>query len=1255
MFYSVDSFLDNNGFIGSSSSGPDSSNISDVEDTSSSNEFAKELKPKKGEVEVIEKRTQNSKTFKKKNGKHRTVIAAVPVHSKNSKGEWQDVNLNLIESKDDSIGEEDCYKGKKTPYEVAIFKNLNKPTIFEIDGEEIRFKFLQSKAAKVEVAGNKVIYQNAFQDTNIERETTYAGIKDTIILKSSKSPTEFTEEIKTDLEVKHENVDGTGYLLYLKDGEPIAATPCPYLIDAEDKFRYCEQDFTQKGNKYYLTIKANTDGLTFPIKIDPSITKYVNSTYDDTYVQTGVIKNYRSVKCWPHTNMYIGYEDGSWAIAGGKRYPKGNTRGYVQFRSLTNTIPSSAQVDSAYLKMYRYTGSSKQKQINLYEVTSAWNGATTDWYHQPGKGALRGSTTVKPTDGWYSWEIKSLVDDWVKRKKTNNGMTLWMNPESALCQIFYQSTGSCPLYLSVAWTEIPEPTGDMTLSLSINKSTGTVTASGKAKPNVDVKVYADNSAVGTSRSNSSGKYSVNFSLPLGAVRNIRAEAKDANGYLVQFSSTVKVLHYQVAEGESWQDIAQYYYSSSSASAVNKIKNFNNTSQGTPSASWHILIPDPLVSGLRSSYEKTRKDILAVVGNEPKRTYCAEPVDPITGNFVYQAEDISISGKGFSLEIVRTYNSRDSYFGPMGFGWNFSYNQQLSFYPDGTVALINADGRRDYYTLKNGVYCAPYGIFDDLTKNGNGTYTLTKKDKIKYYFNSTGKLTKSEDKNANKTTFSYSSSGLLTKVVDPSARALKFTYKGGTRLIEKIIDSTGRAWSLSYDNKNNLIKVTDPRGGETKYSYGGNHRMISFWTPGGDKFVTNTYDSEGRIIEQKDAKGKLFSFTYDVKNKKTVFKDRRGFKTTYFYDSKHNLVKMTDHKGKSETYAYDSNGNKIKMVDKEGHISRFAYDSLGNLTKIIDPLGKEIGFTYDSHDNLIKEIDALGRETKMAYDSKGNLTLLTDAMGNKTQFVYNSSGALTQMTDANGNKTQFVYDNYNNLIKITDPYQNSHSFAHDAGGRMLSSTDSKGKLTTFNYDKADNLTSRKDSLGNITSFAYDLNDNLTRITDANGKKTSYSYDELDRLIKVTDVLNHKTTYAYDAEDNLTQMTDAKGNKTSYEHDSLSNLNKFKDPKGSIWNYAYDAVGNMVKRVDANGKITTYVYDKNDQLIKIDYPDGGKASYAYDAVGNRVKMTDWQGTTIYTYDKLNRLTKVTYPDGKKAVYDYDKLGNPKRCQCLLLELV
>jgi RHS repeat-associated protein len=629
---------------------------------------------------------------------------------------------------------------------------------------------------------------------------------------------------------------------------------------------------------------------------------------------------------------------------------------------------------------------------------------------------------------------------------------------------------------------------------------------------------------------------------------------------------------------------------------------------------------------------------------------AEPVNTATGNYYSTAADLSLPGRGLAFVFSRSYNSADTYSGPLGTGWTHSLNLLLVQNADNSVSIKEGDGGVIGFTLSGGNYTpATPGVFDSLAKNGDGSFTLTRKNQTRLTWvvppGTTGlqRLTRIVDRNGNSQTLSYDSLGNLATATDTAGRPYSFTYDGNGHLIE-LTDPLGRALQYGYDASGRLTSFQDATGATTSYAYDASNRLVSATDPRGNVYLQNTYDSQGRVVAQKNARNFTTTFAYNTPaTGTTTITDPLGKVTKHVLDGLGRLSQQIDALGGSTSYTYDNNNLQLSVTDPLGRVQSSAYDANGNPLSMTDPAGKTSSFTYDAKNNLLTSKDRLGRTSTFTYDSAGDLLTSTDPGGNTNTFTYDSFGEVLTARNGRGFATSFQYDSAGDLTRTTDALGGTITMAYDGVGRLTSVQNQLGKTATRTYDAANRLLSVTDPLNNSTQFQYDANGNLTKITDANGKQTQYACDATNKLAQVTDAVGGVTQYQYNGNTDLTGVTDAAGHATTYGYDSLRRVTVITDPLGRQRHYSYDAVGNVTSTVDGNAKTNSFGYDALNRLTSMSLSDGKNVAYTYDAVGNRLTMLDWHGATSYVYDVLNRATSVTTPDGKTVGYTYDAIGN------------
>ena len=672
-------------------------------------------------------------------------------------------------------------------------------------------------------------------------------------------------------------------------------------------------------------------------------------------------------------------------------------------------------------------------------------------------------------------------------------------------------------------------------------------------------------------------------------------------------------------------------------------------------------------------------------------YSADPVNTATGNYVYQHRDIQFPGKGMPFVFERSYNSQAgsdaaATSGQLGFGWTHNYNTSLSVDAGGNVTVNWGDGKTETYANKGaGTYTPQYGVFDTLTANAGGTYTLKKKNLTSYNFDATYHLASIVDKNGNTLTFTYTSAH-LTQATDTAGRNIAFTYDASNRIIT-ITDPLARTVQFTYDAGGNLATAQDTNGNITHYSYDGSHQLTVLTDPRGNAVVTNVYDASNRVvISQRDAKNGQTTYVYDPTNHKTTLTDAMNNVTVDYHDALLRLVRQVDARDHSTYYHYDAAGNRDQVTDKNGNLTTYSYDTSGNVTGKTDALGHASAITYDANNNPLTRTDALNNTTTFTYDTKGNLLTVKDALNNTATNTYNAAGQVLTTTDALNNTTTNTYDLQGNLIQVTDALNNSTVSTYDGAGRKLTRKDALNRTTSYAYDNNDNLLSStdpnlksatatydgnnnrltaSDKRGNVTRFAYDVKDLLTTTTDPLTKTVVNTYDALDRktavkdknnntaqfaydgtgnLINATDALNHVTSYTYDANGNRLSATDPLLHATRYTYDALNRQATAVDALTNQTTTTYDALGRVVASTNAKNQTTSFAYDKLGHLILVTDAKGGTVKYSYDANGNRLTMTDPNNhVTSYTYDVLNRVITKTEPLLGVTQYQYDVVGN------------
>ncbi len=626
------------------------------------------------------------------------------------------------------------------------------------------------------------------------------------------------------------------------------------------------------------------------------------------------------------------------------------------------------------------------------------------------------------------------------------------------------------------------------------------------------------------------------------------------------------------------------------------------------------------------------------------------------------DDVVLTPNG-GTPIISDFNTRDRE-EPFGIGWTHTYGMRIEQVPGG-VMVIMPDDRRPVFMGPpvGGNYISPRGIYDTLSVDASG-YTLTEKDGTRYVFDTTGRLSYTEDRFGNRNTLYYEGD-LLKRVTDPSDRSLTFDYEPDGK-ISAVTDPKGCKYQYFYE-ENQLVEVIDPKGNSKYYEYDPVEEVRTKYIDRKGNIYEYTYTYNLKVATQKDPDQNITTFGYYWATTHVTNRDNELWMYTIYEDS---LMQreIKDNLGASTTYYWTPDpqhaGQYLPELehtdDQYDRKNYYQYDAKGNRTYVKDPMNNVTEFTYEPVYNQVStKKDARANVTRYIYDA-GKLIRIEEPLAKTTAMEYYDYGKLKKTTDANGNITEYEYDTNGYTSKIryyTETGIIEKNFTYDVIGNLLGETDEEGNITNYVYDANNNLLQVKDSAGSVlTSYTYDDNDNLVSVTDALGHTVYQEYDWAGNLIKKTeyDELNaaYTTEYTYDNVDylhlgksRLVSVKDAEGNITDYQYANIpydGTLKTITDAENRQTKYKYDMVGNMIYIDDPAGKRTIYQYQNNDKIWKITYPDGTSEEFFYTPVGDLDNKRDrkWQ-TTRFEYDELNRMRFKRYPAGN-VEYQYDNLN-------------
>ena len=638
----------------------------------------------------------------------------------------------------------------------------------------------------------------------------------------------------------------------------------------------------------------------------------------------------------------------------------------------------------------------------------------------------------------------------------------------------------------------------------------------------------------------------------------------------------------------------------------------------------------LIGGYMSTLpEEMRQQLFQVKGRALACAYIGDPVNAVTGNFIYDNTDIKITGR-HTLEFKRFYNALDDVNRHIGKNWTHNFDIRLSEIEKG-VTIYYADSRQEYFsdTTEN---------INKLNKLEDNSYELIFPDDSKYMFNSDGQLTLQIDKDGYEVKLSYEDE-LLTKVENISG-SFEISYIDNH--IEKVTDHTGRVVSYEYEN-DLLTKYTNSSCNTYTYDYDLRNRLVKLTNPEGNILAENTYDDKDRVTNQLYADGSKMLYNYRDFSKETIFTKQNDSKFIYKRDEQYRTTGIEEPNGEIKI-EYNDRNQRTKHIDKLGNETSFEYDTYGNMSKVTNALGVVTELEYLENSDKLQSVTISGnKKVQNTYNEEGNLISLEDSLSNKTTISYAKKSLIETITQADGSQIHLKYDERENIAEIKDGSGIITKYKYDLLNRITCTIDGNENETHFHYDNQNNIVKVIDSASNVQSFEYNKLNKITSIIDWAGNEVKREYNSLGRLSKVIDGLNRATSFEYDKMWNVSKITEANGAITEFLYNEMNYLESITKPDQNKIGYKYDLNGNRIKAIDENGNETNLIYDALNRLTSVVGGDGLKYEYTYNDEGKVTSIVDMLGNTVnLEYDSLGQIVKETNILGNSRTYTYTPLG-------------
>ncbi len=315
------------------------------------------------------------------------------------------------------------------------------------------------------------------------------------------------------------------------------------------------------------------------------------------------------------------------------------------------------------------------------------------------------------------------------------------------------------------------------------------------------------------------------------------------------------------------------------------------------------------------------------------------------------------------------------------------------------------------------------------------------------FNNDGKCVRVSDRNGNYLALTYDKTGHLATFQDNLNRRMKFKFNSQGKVV-RVDGDSGKVTTYDYKG-NELVFSKDTAGNEYRYKYSGNgrHNLVEI------KYKDNTTMQMGffdltkceNVNWVKDRDGTLSEYTYTgdcvsgLEHSTTVVV--KGSDGKEVSKSKYEYVEKIKLDGERYTYKLSSevDGDKTVTIYNEccglpleiahnGEKTTFEYDTKGHVTKKMTP-AEVTDLEYDSKTSKVSKVvkysksDASKKSVKWAqyqYDEKGNLSYAKNSEGKGVKIVYDHYGRIKALVDQDKRRLEFTYNEASRPVEIRDP-------------------------------------------------------------------------------------------------------------------------------------------------------------------------------------------------------------------------------------------
>ncbi len=386
--------------------------------------------------ELTGKRTVNASFFQMSDGSTQEDLSAIPVHYRDAKGVWQDINPTVGPVSHDGF----TSGAVNNSFRTYFSSNSSSLVRLEQGSGFVELGLVGATTPAPVVSGSTVTYHNAYPGTDILYQTGPEGVKESIVLtKAPAAGASFEFTLKVSGLTAKQLPDGAIAFYGSESANPVFVIPAPYMTDSTSDANspygkvYSPKvaqsmSFDPASGTLRLIVKPDASWLAntqrhYPVTIDPTIlvSPPASQAANVMILADGPSVNYST----------------SWRLSVGTT-TTGAARALIRFPM--PSVPSGTTLTSADLKLYYdqvFTNGSVTVPLQALAANAAWNPATATWNNASSIGGPVAGTTSMAANAlgvWNDFPVTSTVQSWMNGTLANNGFVLKAANESTLGQ-----------------------------------------------------------------------------------------------------------------------------------------------------------------------------------------------------------------------------------------------------------------------------------------------------------------------------------------------------------------------------------------------------------------------------------------------------------------------------------------------------------------------------------------------------------------------------------------------------------------------------------------------------------------------------------------------------------------------------------------------------------------------------------------------------------------------------------------------------